>query len=178
MFFVFRDSYVLCICYIYEHYERFAYRYKYVHFTYSYLAMLQFQVFLSHTNNSIYYSSFVCILWQYTAGRPHYLNHANYSWPSDRLVVSLISCQRYFTFLYGHTKHNIHNREGGGKENKQTRTWVSSKRKKGEACDTFQAFCASVGWHERVFNRNSHKATRNADSSSHVGQPGLESPTF
>ena len=27
------------------------------------------------------------------------------------------------------------------KENKQTRTWVSSKRKKGEVCDTFLAFC-------------------------------------
>ena len=33
--------------------------------------------------------------------------------------------------------HNIHNREGGGKENKQTWTWVSSKRKKGEVCNTF-----------------------------------------
>ena len=55
---------------------------------------------------------------------PHYLNFPNYSWPSGRLVVSLISGQGYFTFLYGHTKHNIHNREGGRKENKQSRTWV------------------------------------------------------
>ena len=39
VFFVFRDPYVLCICYIYEHYERFACRCEYVHFTYSYLAM-------------------------------------------------------------------------------------------------------------------------------------------
>ena len=43
-------------------------------------------------------------------------------------MVSLISGQGYFTFLYGHI---------------------------------------------RVFERNSLKATRNADSSSHVGQPGL-----
>ena len=32
------------------------------------------------------------------------------------LVVFLISGQGYFTFLYQHTKHNIHNREGGRKE--------------------------------------------------------------
>ena len=69
----------------------------------------------------------------------HYLNLLNHSWPLDCQVVSLISGQGYFTFLYGHTKHNIHNREGGGKENKQTRTWVSSKSKKEEVCDTFQA---------------------------------------
>ena len=56
-------------------------------------------------------------------------------------MVSHISGQGYFTFLYGHTKHNIHNREGGRKENKQSRTWVSSKRKKGEVCDIFLAFC-------------------------------------
>ena len=70
----------------------------------------------------------------------HCLNLLNLSWPSDCLVVSLISGKEYFKFLYGHTKHNIHNREGGRKENKQTRTWVSSKRKKGEDCDTFLAF--------------------------------------
>ena len=61
----------------------------------------------------------------------------NHSGPSDCLVVSLISGLGYFPFLYGHTKHNIHTWEGGRKENKQTRTWVSSKRKKGEVCDTF-----------------------------------------
>ena len=64
---------------------------------------------------------------------PSYLNFLNHSWPSDRLVVSLISGQGYFTFLYRHTKHN---REGGRKENKQTRTWVNSKCKKGEVSDT------------------------------------------
>ena len=44
-------------------------------------------------------------------------------------------------FRMGTSKHNIHNREGRRKEIKQTRTWVSSKRKKGEVCDTFLAFC-------------------------------------
>ena len=48
-----------------------------------------------------------------------------------------ISSQGYFIFLYGHTKHSIHNWEGERKENKQTRTWVSSKFKNGEVCDTF-----------------------------------------
>ena len=46
------------------------------------------------------------------AGRSHYLDLPNHPWPSDRLVVSLISGQGYFTFLYKHTKHNIHNRGG------------------------------------------------------------------
>ena len=78
-------------------------------------------------------------MWQCTTGRPTpYINHWIYSCPSHRLVVSLISGQGYFTFLYGHTKHN---REEGRKENKQTQTWVSSKRKKGEVFDTFLAFC-------------------------------------
>ena len=41
--FEFQDSYVLCI-YMYEHYERFAYPYECVHFTYSYLAMVHYYV--------------------------------------------------------------------------------------------------------------------------------------
>ena len=106
-------------------------------------------------------------------GRPLDLNLQNNSWPSDRLVVSLITGQKYFTFLYGHTRHNIHNREGEGKENKQTRTLVISKRKKGEVYDTFLAFCASVSYREREFEQNSHKVTRNVGSSLHVCQPGL-----
>ena len=67
----------------------------------------------------------------------------------------------------------MHNREGGRKESMETRTWVSSKCKKGEVCDTILAFCASVGYHEHVFQWNFYMATRNADSSSHIGQPGL-----
>ena len=55
-------------------------------------------------------------------------------------MVSLISDQGYFTSLFGHTKHNIHNWEGGRKEDKQTWTRVSSKLKKGEVCNTFLAF--------------------------------------
>ena len=35
------------------------------------------------------------------------------------------------------------------------------------------AFCASDGYHERVSDRNSHRATRNADSSSRDGWPGF-----
>ena len=105
---------------------------------------------------------------------PHYLNPLKRSWPSDRLVVSLISGQRYFTFLFGHIKHNIHNREGARKENKLTRTWISSKRKKGEY-DTSLAFKASVGQHKRVFERNSYRATRDVDSFSHVANQTSES---
>ena len=57
------------------------------------------------------------------------------------------------------------------KKNKQARTWVSSKRKKWKVFDTFLAFCASVGYRERVSERNSNTATRNADLSSRVGWP-------
>ena len=61
---------------------------------------------------------------------------------------------------------------GGRNENKRIRTLVCSKRKKEEVCDTFIAFCASVNYRERVFERISPKATRNVDSSSQVAQPG------
>ena len=47
----------------------------------------------------------------------HYLNFLNHSCPSDHLVVSLISDQGYFTFLYGLTKRNIQSQEDGRKEN-------------------------------------------------------------
>ena len=75
-------------------------------------------------------------------GDPHYLSFLNHSCASDHLVISLIYGQGYYTFLYGYTKHYIHNREFGRKENEQSWTWVSSKRKKGEICNTFLAFCA------------------------------------
>ena len=50
-----------------------------------------------------------------------------------------------FPIFYKPTKHNIHNWEDGRKEeqtNKQTRTCVSSKRKKGEVFDT----CVACIW--------------------------------
>ena len=81
--------------------------------------------FVFHTIFFFHKSFYVNVTIHPLAG-PHYLNLLNYLWSSDRLVVSLISRQGYFTFLYKHTKHNIHNREGGRKENKQTRTRVSS----------------------------------------------------
>ena len=99
-------------------------------------------------------------MWQYTAGWPYYLNILNHSWPLDRLLVSLISGQGYLTFLYRHSKQNIYNQAGGRKEKKQTRAWVSSRRKKGEGSDTF---LSSVSYRDRVFERNSLKVPRNAD---------------
>ena len=83
---------------------------------------------------------------------PYYLNLLNQSWPSDRLVVSPISGQGYFTFLYGHTKHNIHNRERGRKENKQTRIWFSSKPKKGVVCDNFAELSAHLWANASVYS--------------------------
>ena len=47
-------------------------------------------------------------------------------------MVSIASGQGYFKFLYKHTKCNIHNREGGGKENKKygLRLAPSARREK------------------------------------------------
>ena len=106
---------------------------------------------------------------------PHYLNLLNHSWPSDRLVVSLSSGQGYFTFLYGHTKHNIHNQEVEEKRKSKHGLGLalSARRKKFMTLSEH-----SVSYRERVFERNSHKVTRNADSSSHVGQPGLWVRTY
>ena len=66
----------------------------------------------------------------YPLADSHYLNLLNHSWPSDRLVVSLISGQGYFTFLYKYTRHNVHNQEVEEKKDKQARTWVISKCKR------------------------------------------------
>ena len=45
-------------------------------------------------------------------------------------MVSLVSGQGYFLFLYRRTKHNIHNWEGGGKENKHRLGLAPSARRK------------------------------------------------
>ena len=75
---------------------------------------------------------------------------SNYTWP---VIHQVVSDQGYYTFLYGHTKYN---REGGRKE--QTRTWVSSKRKKEEVYGTL---CSSPC----ILHETSTKATNNVNSS-------------
>ena len=58
-------------------------------------------------------------------------------------MVFLISGQGYFTFLYQHTKYTTDWVKE--KKNKQSLAWVSSKRKKGEVCDTFvHSVCLSA----------------------------------
>ena len=73
---------------------------------------------------------------------PHYLNQPNYSWPSES--SSGFSHLWPEVFQIPLPTHKIHNREGERKRTNKTQAWVSSKRKKGEVCDTFLAFCASV----------------------------------
>ena len=51
------------------------------------------------------------------------------------------------------------------KKNKQARTWVSPKHRKGEDFGNFLAFLCICGYRERVSERNSHTGTRNADPS-------------
>ena len=82
------------------------------------------------------------VLWQYTAGRPPL------SQPS-KLFMAIRSSSGFSHLRPGvfHISLRTHNPQPRGwkkKKNKQSRAWVSSKRKKGEVCDTFLAFCASV----------------------------------
>ena len=63
--------------------------------------------------------------------------------------------------------------ESGRKKNKQAWTWVSPKRKKEEVFRTFLAFLCICGYRERVSERNSRTATRNADSFSRTDRPGF-----
>ena len=86
---------------------------------------------------------------------------------SDRLVVSLISNQGYYTFLYRHTKHNQRVKE----KNKQTWGWVSSKCKKERSLWHF--LCTLWANMSMCSSENSLKATSNADLSSRVGQCSL-----
>ena len=75
------------------------------------------------------------------AGRPRYRSFLKplMAIRSDRLVVSLISDQGYFTFLYGHTKHNPESEKKKKQKTKNT-AWVSSKRKKIRSLWHFCAF--------------------------------------
>ena len=76
--------------------------------------------------------------------------------------------------LQTHNTHHIHNQEGGRKEGQTSTTLGWLQAQEGRIFNTFVWFsCASMSHRKRVFKRNSHTATRNADSSSHVGQPGL-----
>ena len=83
---------------------------------------------------------------------------------SEHLVVSLISHQGHYTFLYRYAKHKL---EGGGKEpmNKHGLGSAPSTRRG----KTMWHFCAALrvftGYHRRIFARKFHKATRNADPS-------------
>ena len=72
--------------------------------------------------------------------------------------------------FYKYTTDISYITESGRKNNKQARTWVCPKRKKGEGFGTFLAFS---GYRERVPERNSHTVTRNADSSPRAGWPGF-----
>ena len=60
--------------------------------------------------------------------------------------------------------------KSGKKKNKQARTWVSPKHKKGEVFCTFLGFLCYC---KCVSDQNSLTATRNGDSSSHTGRPSL-----
>ena len=70
---------------------------------------------------------------------------------SDRLVVSLISNQGHYTFLYRFAKHN---RDGGGKEQTNITDLGQLQRQEREVCVSFCAFCVLT----RELERNSHKS--------------------
>ena len=74
-----------------------------------------------------------------------------------------------FHLFYKHTTDTTYIIESGRKKNKLARTWVSSNPKNGEALALFCVFLCTNGYRQRVSKKNSHTATRNADSSSGVG---------
>ena len=89
----------------------------------------------------------------YPLGRhPTISTSSTNSWPSDRLVVSLITGQGHFTFLYKHTRHNIHNREEEEKTNNQGLRLALSARK-----ENFVSFLRSFQWAIRVKFPHNHE---------------------
>ena len=92
----------------------------------------------------------------------------NHSWPLES------SCG--FSHLRSgllHISLRTHKAQTRGRKkrtNEHTRTWVSSKRKREEVCDTFVQLSVHL---QAIAGVYFHKTTRNADSFSRVGQPGL-----
>ena len=86
------------------------------------------------------------------------------------LLVFLISGQGYFTFLYWYAKHNW---EGERKEEQNHGLGLAPSATGRSLWHFCAALCAFVGYRGRIFARNSHKATRTADSFSCIGQPEL-----
>ena len=68
--------------------------------------------------------------------------------------------------FYKHAADTKYTTESGRKKNKQERTRVSPKRKKGEVFDTFLTFYSSVSVTSVYSNKMSHTSTWSADSSS------------
>ena len=93
----------------------------------------------------IYHFNINSVLWQYTAGRPPL------SQPPKPLIAirsssgfSHLLPGVFHISLWTHKTQHTQPR-GWRKREKQTWTWVSSKRKKGEVCDTF-ALCSVHLW--------------------------------
>ena len=107
------------------------------------------------------------------AGRPHYLSFLkpNYSWPVIHLIFFLFST-RGITHFFTNTQNITERVE---EKNKRTNTDLRQLHK--SVTNSFLLhrgrslwrFCAAlrafVGYRGRVFARNFHKATRNAESS-------------
>ena len=82
---------------------------------------------------------------------------------SYRLVVSLISDQRHYTFLYRYAKHNW---EGRIKEQTNKHGLGSAPSARGGSLWHFYAALrVFAGYRGRLLGRNYHKASGNADSS-------------
>ena len=108
----------------------------------------------------------------YPQAGPHYLNLLHHSWPSDRLVVSLTPGQGYFTFLYKHTKHNIHNREGGRKEEQTIMDLGSLQAQEERSLWHFPSILCFYGLSLACI-RAKFPHSHQECLSYHVGQPGL-----
>ena len=75
---------------------------------------------------------------QYTPADPTISASLNHSWPVIHLVVFIISGRG---ISYSLQIRKVQRRGWKKRTNEQTRSWVSSKHKRGEVCNTFCAFC-------------------------------------
>ena len=116
-------------------------------------------------------------MWQYTRWLvPHYLNLLKPLF--DIRSSSGFSHLRPGLFHISLREHKTqHTQPRGWKEREQANTDLglapSARKEKFMTLLCVAAFCGSMSYRESVFERNSHQTTKNADSSSHVGQPGF-----
>ena len=115
-------------------------------------------------------------MWQYTAGRPP-LSQL----PKPHIAIRLSSGFSHFrpgVFHISLQKHKTKHTQKERVEEKRTNKHGLRLAPSASLWHFSVSLRASTGNRRRVFERNSHKITRNADSSSHVCHPDLSAPVL